>query len=216
MRPRSCADIAVPPRSRSSFVRATMESVRVNGEKATVGRDVREAQRAASAPLQLARVPSATGYRSRIHGGHGQPPAKEQSSHTQCSMPNGGHTCVGICRTGPRSQSELAHGSMTMGDLIDADAKMHDASELVVCRQAKNGDLRLAACEGMASGLREHMPGAVGIVTKGLPLCAEGAFAHLVLGIEIPGVVPVLIASAGASGSVWRHKRRRDDPRHRS
>lgn len=54
-------------------------------------------------------------------------------------------------------------------------------------RQSDNDEVRRAAREGLAIGLHRHLPGAVGLVTKGIPLCGLAAFAHLVLGIEISG-----------------------------
>jgi hypothetical protein len=40
--------------------------------------------------------------------------------------------------------------------------------------------------QGIAHGLRDHLPGAVGIVAKGTPLCGIATFAHLVIGASIP------------------------------
>jgi hypothetical protein len=54
-------------------------------------------------------------------------------------------------------------------------------------RRRRAGKVKLAARQGLASGLRDHLPGAVGLVVKGIPLCALAAFAHLVLEIGIPG-----------------------------
>jgi hypothetical protein len=46
-------------------------------------------------------------------------------------------------------------------------------------------ELRRAWREGISAGLRLHLPGAVGLVTKGVPLCAIAAFVHVVLGISV-------------------------------
>jgi hypothetical protein len=46
--------------------------------------------------------------------------------------------------------------------------------------------VRDAAEIGLARGLERHLPGAVGLVAKGVPLCAIAAFLVLVLGVGIP------------------------------
>lgn len=67
---------------------------------------------------------------------------------------------------------------------------------------ASDGEMRRAARSGLSVGLRRHLPGAVGLVAKGVPLCALGAFAHLVLGVGIPGsAVSVLLAYLGLGRS---------------
>lgn len=58
-------------------------------------------------------------------------------------------------------------------------------------------DVRRATCVGLAEGLREHLPGAVGIVVKGLPLCLIAAFAHGVLDVS-PTHAVVGMATGGA------------------
>lgn len=74
---------------------------------------------------------------------------------------------------------------------------------------ADDDDVRRAAREGLARGLREHLPGAVGIVTKGIPLCAVGAFAHLILGMSMSGsAISAALTGAGVSSSVWLRARR--------
>jgi hypothetical protein len=47
---------------------------------------------------------------------------------------------------------------------------------------AQDHDVGLALREGLATGLREHLPGAVGLIAHGIPLCGLMAFAHFVLG----------------------------------
>jgi hypothetical protein len=42
-----------------------------------------------------------------------------------------------------------------------------------------------ALADGVASGLREHVPGAVGIIIKSVAVCASLALVHLVLAIPI-------------------------------
>jgi hypothetical protein len=74
-------------------------------------------------------------------------------------------------------------------------------------RPAGDDDVRRAAREGIADGLREHLPGAVGILAKGTPLCALGAYTHLVLGISAPGSA-ISVGLAGAGGSAWLRARR--------
>lgn len=72
-----------------------------------------------------------------------------------------------------------------------------------------NDDVRRAAREGLAHGLREHLPGAVGIVTKGIPLCAVGAFAHLALGMSMSGsAISAALTGAGVGGPSWLRARR--------
>lgn len=50
-----------------------------------------------------------------------------------------------------------------------------------------------ALLDGLCGGLREHVPGAVGIVVKSLAICLSMAAAHILLGVSIA----VLAASAG-------------------
>lgn len=69
---------------------------------------------------------------------------------------------------------------------------------------ADDDDVGRAAREGLAGGLREHLPGAVGIVTKGAPLCAIGAFTHFVLGISVPvSTLATGFAGIGVGSSTW-------------
>jgi hypothetical protein len=75
-------------------------------------------------------------------------------------------------------------------------------------RQADDDDVRRAAREGLANGLREHLPGAVGIVTKGAPLCGVGTFAHLVLGLSVSGsAISAALTGAGVAGTAWLRTR---------
>lgn len=81
------------------------------------------------------------------------------------------------------------------------------------CRQFDRGDVRRAAREGLANGLRDHLPGAVGIVTKGAPLCGVGAFAHLALGLSMSGsAVSAALTTAGIAGTAWLRARGGEPP----
>jgi CHASE2 domain-containing sensor protein len=40
-----------------------------------------------------------------------------------------------------------------------------------------------ALAEGVANGLREHVPGAVGIIIKSAAVCASAAIAHFALAV---------------------------------
>jgi hypothetical protein len=80
-------------------------------------------------------------------------------------------------------------------------------------RRLGDDRLKQAAREGLAEGLRLHLPGAVGIVTKGIPLCAAISFAHFVLGMGLPGsAISTVVAGIGP---VWVHAHRRDQPQPR-
>jgi hypothetical protein len=68
-------------------------------------------------------------------------------------------------------------------------------------------DLRQAACEGLAEGLREHLPGAVGIVAKGIPLCTLGTLTHLIVGVSVPGSA-ISVVLAGVGSWAWLRTRR--------
>jgi hypothetical protein len=50
-----------------------------------------------------------------------------------------------------------------------------------------------ALLDGLCGGLREHVPGAVGILVKSVAICLSMAAAHVLLGVSIA----VLAASAG-------------------
>jgi hypothetical protein len=69
------------------------------------------------------------------------------------------------------------------------------------CRPADDDDVKQATREGLVRGLREHLPGAVGIVMKGIPMCAVGAFAHFVLGMSMSGsVISAALSGVGVAG----------------
>lgn len=88
--------------------------------------------------------------------------------------------------------------------------------------QQADGDLagvRHAMCEGFAEGLRDHLPGAVGIAVKGLPLCLFGAFAHEVLDVTAAHTIGGVLAGGAiqflrsrAPGPEPRPRRRIYDP----
>jgi hypothetical protein len=62
----------------------------------------------------------------------------------------------------------------------------------------------------LAQGLREHLPGAVGIVTKGVPICALSGFAHFVLGVSVSDTaLATLLAAAGVSAAGFRRGAKR-------
>ena len=67
------------------------------------------------------------------------------------------------------------------------------------------GLVRRAASEGLADGLREHLPGGVGIVIKGGAACAVAAVLHFGLGLDVPATV---IGSAlSGAGLAWAKRR---------
>lgn len=62
-----------------------------------------------------------------------------------------------------------------------------------------------ALAEGVANGLREHVPGAIGIVIKSAAICLSVALAHFALAVPVAstavgatsiGVIPYLIRVA--------------------
>lgn len=66
-------------------------------------------------------------------------------------------------------------------------------------------DVRGAVLEGLATGARRHLPGTVGLVVKGIPLCAGAAYAHLALGVSVPDSTvgsTVLATVAGLGGAI--------------
>lgn len=69
--------------------------------------------------------------------------------------------------------------------------------------QNGRGKVSKAIRDGLAVGFRRHLPGAVGLVTKGLPLCAFLAFAHFVLDVEWPPSL-LLGALGGAAGALFQ------------
>jgi hypothetical protein len=62
-----------------------------------------------------------------------------------------------------------------------------------------NGEVGLAIHEGLAEGLRRHLPGAVGLIVKGLPLCAFLAFSHFALGVDL---LPATLYGATGIGAL--------------
>jgi len=72
-----------------------------------------------------------------------------------------------------------------------------------------NGEVKMAIRQGLAEGFRIHLPGTVGLFTKGIIVCALMAFAHFVVEIEWP---PSLLLSGAAVGgpSLLRILRNRD------
>jgi hypothetical protein len=61
-------------------------------------------------------------------------------------------------------------------------------------RQTCLGALR----DGTAEGFRQHVPGAVGLLVKGVSLCLIGMFAHFVLDMDFGS--PAASAAAGGVG----------------
>jgi hypothetical protein len=57
--------------------------------------------------------------------------------------------------------------------------------------------VRQAACEGLADGLREHLPGGIGILVKGGAVCVLSAILHFSLGLD----VATTIVSGGVAGA---------------
>lgn len=50
-------------------------------------------------------------------------------------------------------------------------------------------EIREASVEAIADGIRRYLPGAVGILVIGIPICLLVALAHLVLGFSVPATV---------------------------
>jgi hypothetical protein len=58
--------------------------------------------------------------------------------------------------------------------------------------------IRDAAAEGIAAGLRDHLPGGVGILVKGCAIGSVAALCHIVLGVDVtPTVIGGLLSGAG-------------------
>lgn len=53
--------------------------------------------------------------------------------------------------------------------------------------------------DGFADGLREHLPGAVGILLKSTAICLSAAFAHVLL--DVPMTATTVGAGAGTIAS---------------
>jgi hypothetical protein len=71
---------------------------------------------------------------------------------------------------------------------------------LTICRATRNG---------LAEGLRQHLPGAVGIALKGVPLCLFAAFAHGTL--DVSAAHTVVGAAAGGAIQLVRSRVSRGD-----
>jgi hypothetical protein len=56
--------------------------------------------------------------------------------------------------------------------------------------------------QGVAVGLRRHLPGGVGLLVKGVPLCGLGAFLHLVLGVDLSTSAAVAVLAHLGIGRV--------------
>jgi hypothetical protein len=68
------------------------------------------------------------------------------------------------------------------------------------CSGMSRRDQLLDACiDGLADGLRSHVPGAVGIVLKTAALCVSLTLAHILLGI------PLAIGGLGAGAGTLLH-----------
>jgi hypothetical protein len=69
------------------------------------------------------------------------------------------------------------------------------------------GDVGGALRVGLADGLREHLPGAVGLVTKGTPLCVFAAFAHFALGASsAKAVIAMLGGGFGTATAIFARR----------
>lgn len=76
-------------------------------------------------------------------------------------------------------------------------------------------EIRQTVIEGLAEGLRRHLPGAVGLVAQGIPICLLAAFGHFALGMSAPNTtagagVGAVMATVAAT---MREMRRRQQPR---
>jgi hypothetical protein len=68
--------------------------------------------------------------------------------------------------------------------------------------------LRAAWTEGVAKGLIEHLPGAVGLMVRGFPVVVYATFTHFALGASMPLTAFSSLTGAGAYAAVSRRKRR--------
>ena len=75
-------------------------------------------------------------------------------------------------------------------------------------RHTRSRSVKTAFQEGVAEGCRKHLPGAVGIVAKGAPLCAIAGYAHFVLGMNVPQTALGLLIAAVGGGAVALARRR--------
>lgn len=66
--------------------------------------------------------------------------------------------------------------------------------------EERGSEVRRAFRDGVSVGLRDHVPGAVGILAKGIPICLLAAFAHFVLGVSVPGT----LLGAGLTGAGYQ------------
>jgi CHASE2 domain-containing sensor protein len=57
-----------------------------------------------------------------------------------------------------------------------------------------------ALADGVANGLREHVPGAVGILIKSVAVCVSLALVHVVLAIP---VAPTAIGATGVGATSY-------------
>jgi hypothetical protein len=103
----------------------------------------------------------------------------------------------------------------------DSDALREASLEALPERAEISPTMRRATRDGLAEGLRQHLPGAVGIALKGLPLCLFAAFAHgtldlsaahMIVGAATGGAIQLMrsrvsraetVAAHGASATPW-------------
>lgn len=71
------------------------------------------------------------------------------------------------------------------------------------------GYIRAAARESLAEGLREHVPGTVGILLKGVAVLVLAAVA-VALGLPLSLVTPLASLGAGGVAAYELHARRLD------
>jgi len=88
----------------------------------------------------------------------------------------------------------LASYSLTMGELSD---------ERPIDPSTAMGDIRQAARDALAVGVRRHLPDAVGLVLRGVPIGASAAYAHYVLEAS-PHVVTPAAAVAISAPAAWQ------------